>query len=137
MADTPRAEPKQVVAGVLEQGGRILICQRRDDQPFAGQWEFPGGKIEAGETREAALRRELQEELGITAEIGKELATVRHQYAEGLFVELHFFTVPDFQNAIQNRIFREVRWEVREKLLPETFLEADRGIVERLRRSEL
>lgn len=137
MADSVPKQPKQVVAAVLEHEGRVLICQRRADQPFAGQWEFPGGKVEAGETAEAALRRELQEELAIDAEIGCELATVRHQYAEGLFVELHFFSVTTFSGAMVNRIFQEVRWEPRDALRAGTFLEADRGVVEQLRRNEM
>lgn len=125
------------MAAVLTEGGRVLICQRRDDQPFARQWEFPGGKVEAGETRQEALVRELREELGIAAEIGRELATVRHQYAEGLFVELHFFAVVSYREPIENRIFREVRWEERANLQAGTFLEADRGVVEKLRRGEI
>ena len=59
-----------VVAGLLVRDGLVLICQRRPDQPMALQWEFPGGKIEQGESPEQALARELQEELGIAANIG-------------------------------------------------------------------
>jgi 8-oxo-dGTP diphosphatase len=114
-----------------------LICQRRDDQPFALQWEFPGGKVEAGEDFPAALARELQEELGIEATIGQEITTVRHQYAEGLGVELHFFVVSEFAGTLENRIFREVRWEERETLEAGSFLEADRGVVRSLQSGEL
>jgi 8-oxo-dGTP diphosphatase len=137
------AEAKQVVAAILMQGSRVLICQRREDQPFPLQWEFPGGKIEPGESPHEALRRELEEELGIDMQIGdvqnsgarieEEFATVRHQYAEGLFVELHFFLVRSFTGEIVNRIFHEVRWEERSALDATGFLEADRGVVERLR----
>lgn len=123
---------KQVVAGVILRGSRVLICQRTETQPFALQWEFPGGKVEAGEDWAAALVRELREELGIEAAIEQEIATVRHKYAEGLAVELHFFLVRNFAGEIENRIFREVRWVERTSLNAESFLEADRSVVRKL-----
>lgn len=133
---------KQVVAAILVRGDRVLICQRTEEQDFALQWEFPGGKVEVGEERAAALVRELHEELGIRAVIGPEIATVRHNYisekrAEGLAVELHFFVVREFDGEIENRIFRQVRWEERAALDAESFLEADRGVVRRIRSGEL
>ena len=135
MADGLRV--KQVVAAVMVRDSGVLICQRTAEQAFPLQWEFPGGKVEAGEELVEALQRELHEELGIESAIGKELATVRHQYAEGLAVELHFFLVTAFDGEIENRIFREVRWEERTALRADGFLEADRGVVERLRNGEL
>jgi 8-oxo-dGTP diphosphatase len=128
---------KQVVAAILLRGDQVLICQRTEQQPFALQWEFPGGKVEAGEEMAAALARELEEELGIRAVIGTEIATVQHQYAEGLGVELHFFVVTQFAGEIENRIFQQVRWEERAALDAESFLEADRGVVRQLRSGEL
>lgn len=128
---------KQVVAAVMVRGSCVLICQRTERQDFALQWEFPGGKVEAGEGMPAALARELSEELGIYAVIGPEIATVQHQYAEGLGVELHFFLVREFDGEIENRIFREVRWEQRERLDAESFLEADREVVRAVARGEL
>ena len=126
-----------MVAAVIVRANRILICQRRETQAFALQWEFPGGKVEAGEELAAALERELREELGIGAVVEQEIATVRHEYAEGLAVEVHFFLVREFRGEIQNRIFREVRWEEREKLDAESFLEADRGVVRKIKSGEL
>jgi 8-oxo-dGTP diphosphatase len=128
---------KQVVAAVIARASRILICQRRETQAFALQWEFPGGKVETGEELGAALRRELREELGIGAVVRQEIATVRHEYAEGLAVEVHFFLVGEFTGEIENRIFREVRWEEREKLDAEIFLAADRGVVRKIKSGEL
>jgi 8-oxo-dGTP diphosphatase len=128
---------KQVVAAVIVRENRVLICQRTEEQAFALQWEFPGGKVEAGEELPDALVRELREELGITALVEQEIATVQHQYAEGLAVELHFFLVREFAGGIENRIFREVRWEEREELDAESFLEADREIVQGLRSGAL
>ncbi len=135
MADEPRL--KQVVAAMMVRGSRVLICQRTEQQAFALQWEFPGGKVEAGEELAAALVRELREELGISATAGREIATVRHKYAEGLGVELHFFLVREFEGETENRIFREVRWEERKELDAESFLEADRDVVRRIRSGEL
>ena len=122
---------------MIVRANRILICQRRETQAFALQWEFPGGKVEAGEELAAALERELREELGIGAVVEQEIATVRHEYAEGLAVEVHFFLVREFRGEIQNRIFREVRWEEREKLDAESFLEADREVVRKIRSGEI
>ena len=65
-----------VVAGLIQQGGRLLVCQRRRDGAFALKWEFPGGKVEPGETYEKGLRRELHEELGIDATLAQK-PTVR------------------------------------------------------------
>lgn len=69
-----------VAAALIVRAGEILICQRRPDQPMALQWEFPGGKIEPGETPEEALARELDEELGIKATIGPRVTRIRHNY---------------------------------------------------------
>lgn len=128
---------KQVVAAVMVRESRVLICQRTEEQAFALQWEFPGGKVEPGEELPSALVRELSEELGVRAVVEQEVATVQHQYAEGLAVELHFFLVREFAGEIENRIFRQIRWEEREALDVESFLEADRGVVRGLKHGEL
>lgn len=93
------------------------------------KWEFPGGKIEPGENAEAALHRELEEELGILAVIGPKIAGLRHDYGNGAAVELHFFVVVEFQGEIQNRIFRDVRWVRKEEMPAFDFLEADVTLV--------
>ena len=107
----------------------VLICQRKADQPMALKWEFPGGKIEAGESAEEALRRELNEELGITAEIEEPIAQVRHNYRNGGAVDLQFFAVRRFEGEISNRIFQEVRWSDFASLPGFDFLAADIGLV--------
>ncbi len=70
----------QVVAAILQREDKILICRRRADQPHALKWEFPGGKIEPGESPGAALTRELREELGIEADPGRELTRYQFSY---------------------------------------------------------
>jgi 8-oxo-dGTP diphosphatase len=120
---------KRVVAALILVDDRILICQRTAQQTMALKWEFPGGKIEAGETDEAALRRELEEELGILAAIGPKLTTIRHRYPKGGVVELNFFVVEEFTGAIENRIFHDVRWTKKEDLPGYDFLEADVTLV--------
>lgn len=120
---------KRVVAALIIQDGKILVCQRTRHQTMPLKWEFPGGKIEAGEQPRDALRRELDEELGITARIGEEVARIRHDYKKGGSVELRFFVVQHYQGEIENRIFREVRWARRSELAELDFLEADRELV--------
>ena len=123
---------KQVVAGLILCDNQILVCQRTRHQTMPLKWEFPGGKVEPGETPEAALHRELEEELGILATIGPKAATIRHSYDGGPGVELHFFLVEHFQGEIQNRIFRDVRWAAKHELPGFDFLEADVELVKRI-----
>ena len=74
---------KRVVAAVIEKDGKLLVCQRTRHQTMPLKWEFPGGKIEEGEQPRDALRRELEEELGIHAKIGDEIARLQHTYPNG------------------------------------------------------
>ena len=128
---------KQVVAALILRGDEILCCQRTEHQALALKWEFPGGKIDAGETPPQALRRELEEELGIQAEIGGEITRVLHTYQNGNSVDLHFFAVDRYENELQNRIFREIRWVDRSELPALDFLDADKELVRQLAAGEL
>ncbi len=110
----------------------VLICQRRPDQPMSLKWEFPGGKIEAGETPEAALARELNEELGINATIGRHVAGLRHRYRNGASIDLQFFVVQEFEGELENRIFNEMRWSPLGALPGYDFLAADLDLVREL-----
>ena len=96
---------------------------------MAMQWEFPGGKIESGESPEQALARELDEELGIKAVIGPRVTHIRHNYRHGGAVDLVFFAVHEFTGELQNRIYHEVRWVKLEDLPSLDFLAADRGLI--------
>jgi len=120
---------KRVVAALIWQEGKILICQRTRHQAMPLKWEFPGGKIEEGEQPRDALRRELDEELGIAADIGDEVARIRHEYPTGNSVELRFFDVRSYSGEVENRIFREIVWAIPADLPSYDFLEADLTLV--------
>ncbi len=128
---------KQVVAGLIVRDGKLLICQRTRHQPLPLKWEFPGGKIEHGEQPIDALRRELEEELGIHAKVGDELVRIRHTYRNGGAVELRFFLVHEYAGEIENSIFKDVRWEDPTELPNYDFLEADVGLVKDLAAGKL
>jgi 8-oxo-dGTP diphosphatase len=120
---------KQVVAALIFKDDKVLVCQRTRHQSMPLKWEFPGGKIEQGEQPRDALRRELDEELGINATIGLEVARLRHEYPGGGAVELRFFVVREYHGKIENKIFRDVRWSTRSELSKYDFLEADLALV--------
>jgi len=96
------------------------------------KWEFPGGKIEEGEQPRDALRRELDEELGIQATIGDELARIQHEYPNGGVVELRFYIVREYKGELENRIFKDIQWVVPKDLPKFDFLEADLTLVDDL-----
>ena len=128
---------KQVVAAVIEKNGKLLVCQRTRHQTMPLKWEFPGGKIEEGEQPRDALRRELEEELGIRAKIGDEIARLRHTYPNGSTVELRFFIVREYEDEIENRIFRDLQWSDPKDLPSYDFLEADATLVKDLAAGKL
>ncbi len=123
---------KRVVAALIWRDGKILVCQRTRHQPMPLKWEFPGGKIEEGEQPRDALRRELDEELGIAAVIGDEVVRIQHKYPGGNAVELRFFDVREFAGELENRIFREIVWADPKTLPSYDFLEADLTLVKDL-----
>jgi mutator protein MutT len=126
-----------VVAGLLECGGKTLICQRRADQAHASKWEFPGGKLEQGETPEQALVRELREELAIEAEGATEIARYEFSYPGKNPIVLIFLRVGSWTGEIQNQIFANVVWEAGDKLGDYDFLEGDMPFLETYRPSRL
>jgi 8-oxo-dGTP diphosphatase len=118
-------------------GTEVLVCQRRPDQPMSLKWEFPGGKIEAGETAEQALSRELDEELGIAAVIGPRIAQIRHRYRNGGTIDLQFFKVNEFTGELSNRIFNDMQWAPLSTLPTFDFLSADLGLIRDLSEGKL
>jgi 8-oxo-dGTP diphosphatase len=127
-----------VVAALIEFDGKLLVCQRRRGSRFELQWEFPGGKREEGETLEAALARELREELGVTARIGPEMHRLQHQYGESdAPFELVFFAASAAPGDIQNLEFEQIEWREPKLLLGLNFLEADRDLIAKLASGEI
>ena len=118
-----------VVAAVIERGGRILICRRRPDGAHPLKWEFPGGKVDAGETPEAALARELEEELAISARVGAEIARYEFQYLGKNPILLIFYRVPGFSGEPVNRVFETIEWAAPENFTKYDFLEGDRDFI--------
>jgi len=128
---------KRVVAGLIVKDGKLLVCQRTRHQTMPLKWEFPGGKIEEGEQPRDALRRELEEELGIRATVGDEVKRIQHEYPNGGMVELRFFIVREYQREIENRIFRDMQWAEPKDLPAFDFLEADLTLVSDLAAGKL
>jgi 8-oxo-dGTP diphosphatase len=135
--DSSDKSVRLVAVALILRGREVLICQRRPDQPMALKWEFPGGKMEPGESAEQALARELDEELGIDATIGARVAHMRHTYRNGGAVDLQFFAVHKFGGEITNRIFNDLRWCELTALPTYDFLAADRNLVRDLAAGKL
>jgi 8-oxo-dGTP diphosphatase len=119
----------QVTAGVLVRDTTVLICQRPAGGHHPGKWEFPGGKVEPGESLEAGMRRELREELGIEAGVGPVLWRTQHQYPGRAPFALTFFAIPRYTGAVTNRVFAALRWVPIGTLGEMDLLEGDREFV--------
>lgn len=128
-----KAKPHIVVVGaVLVRDGRILAARRSDEMSLPGYWEFPGGKIEPGETPEEALRRELEEELLCTAEIGDHLETTTHEYDFGI-VTLSTYLCTLLSGEPQVTEHAELRWLMPDELGSVEWAPADIPAIERLK----
>jgi len=125
-----------VVAALIQQNGRLLVCQRRRVDRFPLKWEFPGGKVKRGESPADALARELAEELAVQSAgmaIGPELYRTRHRYAEHAEeLELIFYCAalpPGSEAPPQSLAFEQIRWAAPAELPQFDFLPADRELV--------
>ncbi|HEX5475261.1 MAG TPA: (deoxy)nucleoside triphosphate pyrophosphohydrolase [Vicinamibacterales bacterium] len=120
-----------VAAAVVEREGRFLITRRLHGTHLEGCWEFPGGKCEPGETLEACLIREIDEELGAPATVGAELLHVHHDYPDRQ-VDLHFFACRLEQDP-HPRLGQEMRWISRDDFDALPFPPADAALIRMLR----
>jgi 8-oxo-dGTP diphosphatase len=123
-----------VVAAVIQrEDHRLLIGQRRRNDTSPLKWEFPGGKVEPGETPETALARELLEELGATLARAVEIGTARHQYAnKPEELEIRFFAVKIKETELVPRSFEQIAWVLPRELAGYDFLAANAGLVAQL-----
>lgn len=130
----PAAPLVRVVAAVIRRDGHVFLCQRRASDRHPLKWEFPGGKIEPGESVEDCLRRELREELGVEADAGARLWSTQHDYGD-LCVDLVFVAVDHIDREPSNLCFADIRWVPLESLATYDLLDADVEMAARLRRS--
>ncbi len=118
---------------MCDDAGRVLIAQRLGDGPFHGLWEFPGGKINNGETAPAALSRELAEELGIEVTASAPFMNLRHEYDDRI-VSIEFFIVSDWNSDPVGREGQALRWVRKNLLNADELLPADVPVIDALRR---
>jgi 8-oxo-dGTP diphosphatase len=130
--DTRSLKRIEVVAGLICESGRVLVCQRKVNAAFPLKWEFPGGKVENGERYEDALRRELREELQIEVETATKIYDHQHTYTGVSQVNLTFFHVQKYRGEVKNLIFEQIAWVEFEKLLDFDFLEGDLPLIQKL-----
>ena len=125
-----------VAAGVIFDGARVLLTQRKAGAHLAGMWEFPGGKVEAGEDPAAALRRELEEEIGVDAAVGDVLDVTFHRYDDAdkavllLFYEVALATGSPAPRAVD---VAALRWAAASELDPAHFPPADVAVLAKVR----
>ena len=130
---------REVAVGIIMKNGRFLACQRRCSAVYPLKWEFPGGKVEAGESAVAALRRELREELSIESSMEQEFFRQEWIYPEGVddpqrdgAFRVLYFLVPSFIGEPSNNAFEQIRWVLSEELMGLDVLEGNREAIARL-----
>jgi mutator protein MutT len=129
------ATPLAIVAAIIRRGDKVLITKRPDHVHLAGLWEFPGGKVEAGESLEAALQREIREELGLDISVEDEFFSVQHEYPDKS-VHLHFFNCTILRGEPQPLDVADMRWVKTAELVDFEFPPADVDLIRLLRSSE-
>ena len=122
----------EVVAALIWQGERFLICQRPTQKARGLQWEFVGGKVEPGETREQALIRECQEELGVTLSVGTVFMEVEHAYPD-ITIHLTVFNAVIVRGTPQKLEHKDIRWICPGEASQFEFCPADQVILEKIR----
>ena len=124
-----------VVAGIIINQNKILIGKRKDKDIGGGKWEFPGGKIEVGETNSEALERELYEELGISVKIGKELMNYEHMFKTTIY-NISFMEIIDYDGEIRNNAHSEIKWVKFSNQLEYDFISGDDRFIQSFLKSK-
>ena len=128
---------KRIAAGIIINNGQILVCQRKKGSYYELKWEFPGGKAEENEIIEDCLVRELKEELNIEISIYSLFHIQKHKYPDGFEFEIHFFNITNFSGEVHNNVFEKIEWAVMSDLESYDFLEADKDILQMLKKRYL
>lgn len=127
---------QHVAVGIIVENGQVLVCQRKHNARYPLKWEFPGGKIEANEAPENALKRELREELSINAAIGKEFHRQEWTYTEGLSnssddgtFKVVYYLIDSFKGKPANRAFEQIQWVTPSELQKMDILDGNKEAV--------
>lgn len=124
----------EVVAALIWEGDKFMICQRPAHKTRGLLWEFVGGKVEPGETKEQALIRECREELAVTLSVGDIFMEVTHQYPD-ITVHLTLFHASIAAGTLQKLEHNDIRWITAGEIPEYDFCPADRDILERIQRT--
>jgi len=129
----PLSEPVKVAVGIIMAGGKILCCQRGKNKRYGLQWEFPGGKMQPGESARECLKRELGEELNISVVDIEPYSKQIQSYSDNGVFEVHYFLIKDYKGEVMNNVFESIRWlsPVEFDTLP--FLEGNKPVLDRLK----
>ena len=123
----------EVVAALIWDENRFMICQRPAHKARGSLWEFVGGKVEPGESKEEALIRECREELGVTVDVGDVFMEVTHQYPD-ITVQLTLFSASIREGVPQKLEHQDIRWITAEEIGKFSFCPADTEILEKLKK---
>ena len=122
----------QAAVAILQKEKRILICQRKKTAPYALKWEFPGGKVEEGESFFDCVKREVLEELSITINVSDRSESQINRYDDGGVFEVMYFFVSRFEGTPVNSAFEQIRWVTLDELKSLDILEGNKPIVARM-----
>ncbi len=119
----------EVAVGILRRNGKFLLCQRKRGGRYELKWEFPGGKLEAGESVEQCLRRELREELSIEVHSIERIQIESAYYADGGMFNVSYCFVSGFDGAPKNNVFEQIRWMTLHELKKTDILDGNKPFV--------
>jgi 8-oxo-dGTP diphosphatase len=124
----------KVAVGILRRDGKILACQRKKGGRYELKWEFPGGKLEPGESVEQCLARELREELSIAMHSINHVEVQSSDYDDGGTFEVAYCEVNGFDGEPKNNVFEQFRWVTLQELRTLDILEGNRDFIARMKK---